>query len=42
LLAGGVTGAFVTPDSVAQLFATGYRRVLLAKIAIPVVLTILA
>ena len=29
LLAGGVTGALVAVDSAAQLFATGYGRVLL-------------
>jgi copper resistance protein D len=42
LLAGGVVGALVTVDSVAQLFATGYGRVLLAKVALTVALTILA
>jgi putative copper resistance protein D len=42
LLAGGVAGAVVTVDSAAQLFATGYGRVLVAKISLTVALTILA
>jgi putative copper resistance protein D len=42
LLAGGVAGALVTVDSMPQLFATGYGRVLLIKIALTVVLTTLA
>jgi copper resistance protein D len=42
LLVGGVTGALVVLDSAAQLFATGYGRVLLVKIVLTVVLTALA
>lgn len=42
LLAGGVAGAVVTLDSPAQLYATGYGRVLSAKIAVMVALTVLA
>ncbi len=42
LLAGGVTGALVAVDSFTQLFATGYGRVLLIKIALTVVLMTLA
>ena len=42
LLAGGVTGALVAVDSAAQLFATGYGRVLLIKIVLTIVLMILA
>jgi copper resistance protein D len=42
LLAGGLTGALVAVDSVSQLFATGYGRVLLIKIVLTVVLIALA
>ena len=42
LLAGGVTGALVAVDSAAQLFATGYGRVLLIKIVLTLVLMALA
>ena len=42
LLAGGVTGALVAVDSAAQLFATGYGRVLLIKIVLTIVLKFLA
>ncbi len=42
LLAGGVTGALVAVDSAAQLFATGYGRVLLIKIVLTIVLMFLA
>ncbi len=42
LLAGGVVGAAVTLDSPAALYATGYGRVLSAKIVVTVVLIVLA
>jgi putative copper resistance protein D len=42
LLAGGLTGALVAVDSVSQLFATGYGRVLLIKIVLTLVLIALA
>ena len=42
LLAGGATGALVAVDSPAQLFATGYGRVLLIKIVLTIVLMSLA
>ena len=42
LLTGGVIGAFVALDSAAQLFATGYGRLLLIKIVLTVVLMALA
>ncbi|WP_123024858.1 copper resistance D family protein [Mycolicibacterium stellerae] len=42
LLTGGVIGAVVVVDSVSQLFATGYGRILLIKIALTVVLMALA
>jgi copper resistance protein D len=42
LLAGGVAGALVTLTSPAQLYATGYGRVLSAKIAVTAVLIVLA
>jgi copper resistance protein D len=42
LLAGGVTGALVAVDSPAQLFATGYGRVLLIKIVLTIVWLLLA
>lgn len=42
LLTGGVIGALVAVDSVSQLFATGYGRVLLIKIVLTVVLMALA
>ena len=42
LLAGGVAGAVVTLDSPVQLYATGYGRVLSAKIAVLVALSVLA
>ncbi len=42
LLAGGLTGALVAVDSLSQLFATGYGRVLLIKIVLTVVLMTLA
>ena len=42
LLAGGLAGALVAVDSLTQLFATGYGRVLLIKIVLTVVLMTLA
>ena len=42
LLTGGVIGALVAVDSVSELFATGYGRVLLIKIVLTVVVTALA
>jgi copper resistance protein D len=42
LLTGGVVGALVALNSSAQLFVTGYGRVLLVKIVLMVVLTVLA
>ncbi|RDH77389.1 copper resistance protein CopD [Mycolicibacterium moriokaense] len=42
LLTGGVIGAVVALDAGSQLFATGYGRVLLLKIALTVVLMVLA
>ena len=42
LLTGGLIGAFVALDSAAQLFATGYGRLLLVKIVLTVVLMALA
>ena len=42
LLAGGLTGALVAVDSVSQLSATGYGRVLLIKIVLTLVLITLA
>jgi putative copper resistance protein D len=42
LLAGGMIGALVAVDSAAQLFATGYGRLLLIKIVLAVVLMALA
>lgn len=42
LLAGGVVGAVVLLDSPAELYATGYGRVLSAKVALTAVLTALA
>lgn len=42
LLTGGVIGALVALDSAAQLFATGYGRLLLIKIGLTVVLMTLA
>jgi copper resistance protein D len=42
LLTGGVVGAAVTLTSPAQLYATGYGRVLSAKVAVTVVLIVLA
>lgn len=42
LLVGGIAGALVTVDSPTQLFATGYGRVLLIKIALTVLLLALA
>jgi putative copper resistance protein D len=42
LLVGGVAGAVVTLGSPAHLYATGYGRVLSAKIAVTVVLMVLA
>jgi copper resistance protein D len=42
LLAGGVVGAVVMLDSPAHLYATGYGRVLLAKILLMAALTVLA
>lgn len=42
LLIGGVTGAVVALSSPSQLFATGYGRVLLAKVVLTGVLTVLA
>jgi putative copper resistance protein D len=42
LLVGGLTGALVRLDSPSQLFATGYGRMLLIKIALTVVLMALA
>ena len=42
LLAGGVVGAAVTLASPAQLYATGYGRVLSAKVAVTAVLIVLA
>lgn len=42
LLVGGLVGAFVVVDSPAQLFATGYGRVLLIKIVLTFVLMVVA
>lgn len=42
LLAGGVVGAAVTLASPAQLYATGYGRVVSAKVAVTAVLIVLA
>ncbi len=42
LLAGGLTGAVIAVDSPSELFATGYGRILLIKIALTVVLIMLA
>ena len=42
LLAGGVTGALVTVDSVAELYRSGYGRVLLGKVVLTAVLLVLA
>jgi copper resistance protein D len=42
LLAGGIVGAVVALPSVSALYATGYGRLLLAKIVMTVALTVLA
>jgi putative copper resistance protein D len=42
LLAGGVAGAAVLLESPAELYATGYGRVLSAKVALTIALTVLA
>lgn len=42
LLAGGVVGAVIVLDSPSQLYATGYGRVLSAKIALAAALGVLA
>jgi copper resistance protein D len=42
LLAGGVVGAVVTVDSPGQLYATGYGRLLAAKVVVTVALVVLA
>jgi copper resistance protein D len=42
LLIGGVAGALITVGSISDLYATGYGRVLLAKIVVTVALLILA
>jgi copper resistance protein D len=42
LLAGGVLGAVVTIGSPGQLYATGYGRLLAAKVVVTVVLVLLA
>ena len=42
LLAGGVTAALVTVGSPADLYTTGYGRILLAKVAVTAVLLMVA
>ena len=42
LLAGGVLGAAVTLGAPSQLYATGYGRLLSAKVVVTVVLVVLA